>query len=130
MSIESRRQFIGLIAAAVAAVPFAARADDRDERWREHEERERWRHEHEEWREHQWREEEREERRARAEAEMRERAHMFHRENYWVGPGYYYDGRAYVYLNDPPPPYFWGETGVAVAVPPPSVDIVVPLRIR
>ena len=127
MSPDTRRKFLGLMTTALVAAPLAAQADEYE---REERERERWRREHEEQREHHWREEEREERRARAEAEMRERAHMFHRERHWVGPGYYYDGRSYVYLNEAPPPYFWGSAGVAVAVPPPSVDIVVPIRIR
>ncbi len=126
--INDRRAILRLLALpiglmAVLPLTSAALADDHEERERD---REHWRREHEERRDRQWREEEHEERRARAEADLRERRHEFYRERRWVGQGYYYDGSRYVYLAEPPPPHFWVE----VEPPPPSVDIIVPLRLR
>ena len=120
MILSSRRTILGLVAAFLA-VSRAALADD-------HEEREHWRKQHEERRDHSWKDNEQDERRSRAEAELRERPHAFHRERRWVGPGYYYDGHAYVYFDQPPPAYFWAE--VPAEPPPPSIDIVVPIRIH
>jgi hypothetical protein len=117
---SNRRSFLGIVAASLVLSP-AAFAE-------EHDERERWHKEQQERREHSWKDNEHDERHARAEAELRERPQAFHRENHWVGPGYYYDGHAYTYFDAPPPAYFWGE--VPASPPAPSIDIVVPIRIR